>query len=606
MRGDSVGPDSPKPADATSSAGARLDSWKEIAAYLNRHVTTVRRWEKSEGLPVHRHLHDKLGSVYAFRAELDAWWQSRRVRLEHEPQGGGTEAPDERRASAGGGRARLVRTGKWWILVGGIALLFIAAAAYVLFPGRSTQSDRRAISSLAVLPLENLSADPAQDYLAEGVTEALIGQLAQIRALRVVSRTSSMAVKGSHKPLPEIAKALGVDAVVQGSVQRSGDRVRIDVRLIDGRSDAHLWARDYEQEVTDILKLQSEVARAVGEEIRVQITAEERARMASARAVHSAAHQEYLIGRYHLWRDNDEHLQRAIAHFERAIEFDPHFASAHASLAHAWWKRGLWGDIGLVATEAPARAAVQKALQLDDALPEAYVVQADLVRLYDRDLVRAEELVARALALQPHNVDAHYTYALVLMTIGRFDEAIGHMETAERLDPLSPAIQSDFGRVLYRARRYDDAIQHLTRALELEPAMGWLVHSRLAQVYEQMGEYDRAFVALQQAGERGRSHQTRRASVLARMGRRNEAKRLIEEVEVHAGESGLYEIAAAYTALGNNGKAFRLLFDLIDRGDPGPNFAAVDPPFDSLHADPRWPELVRRLRMPRAAHAGVR
>jgi TolB-like protein/Tfp pilus assembly protein PilF len=492
------------------------------------------------------------------------------------------------------------------ILVGAIVLLLIAVGAYVVLKDPGVQPDRRSITSLAVLPLDNLSGDPAQDYLAEGVTEALIGQFAQIRALRVVSRTSSMAVRGSQTPLPEIAKVLGVDAIVQGSVQRSGDRVRIDVRLVDGRTDAHLWARDYEQEVTDILKLQSEVARAVGEEIRVQITAEERARIASARTVHPAAHQEYLIGRYHLWRDNDEHLRRAIAHFERAIELDPQFAAAYASLAHAWWKRGLWGDTGLVATEAPARAAAQKALELDNALPEAYVVHADLVRLYDRDLVRAEELVARALELQPHGVDAHYTYALVLMTIGRFDEAIGHMETAERLDPLSPAIQSDFGRVLYRARRYDDAIQHFTRALELEPAMGWLVHSRLANVYEQMGQYDRAFVALQQAGDRRRSHEARRASVLARMGRRHEAKRLIEEVEAHAVESHPYEIAAAHAALGDTDKAFRLLFQLIDRDDPGPNFAAVDPPFDSLHADPRWPELVRRLSLPRAARAVIR
>lgn len=598
-------PDSPEPANSPSSAGDRLDSWKEIAAHLNRHVTTVRRWEKSEGLPVHRHIHDKLGSVYAFRAELDAWWRTRRVQLEQGARESGVEvdsnvgAPVRSRAHSVGPERRL-------ILVGAMVLLLIAVGAYVVLKDPGVQPDRRSITSLAVLPLENLSGDPAQDYLAEGVTEALIGQFAQIRALRVVSRTSSMAVRGSQTPLPEIAKVLGVDAIVQGSVQRSGGRVRIDVRLIDGRTDAHLWARDYEQEVTDILKLQSEVARAVGEEIRVHITAEERARIASARTVHPAAHQEYLIGRYHLWRDNDEHLRRAIAHFERAIELDPQFAAAYASLAHAWWKRGLWGDTGLAATEAPARAAAQKALELDNALPEAYVVQADLVRLYDRDLVRAEELVARALALQPHNVDAHYTYALVLMTIGRFDEAIGHMETAERLDPLSPAIQSDFGRVLYRARRYDDAIQHFTRALELEPAMGWLVHSRLAQVYEQMGQYDRAFVALHQAGDRGRSHEARRASVLARMGRRHEAKRLIEEVEAHAVESRPYEIAAAYAALGDTDKAFRLLFQLIDRGDPGPNFAAVDPPFDSLHADPRWPELVRRLSMPRAAHAVIR
>jgi tetratricopeptide (TPR) repeat protein len=266
----------------------------------------------------------------------------------------------------------------------------------------------------------------------------------------------------------------------------------------------------------------------------------------------------------------------------------------------------LWGDIGLAATETPARVAAQQALHLDDALPEAYVVQADLVRLYDRDLGRAEELVTRALALAPHNVDAHYTYALLLMTLGRLDEALGHMEAAERLDPLSPAIQSDFGRVLYRARKYQDAIQHLNRALELEPAMGWLVQYRLAEVYEQMGHYDEALVALQRAGESGRSHQALRASILARMGRRHEAKRLIEDLAAYSPESRPYKVAAAYAALADNDSAFKFLFGRIDRREPGPIFAAVDPPFDSLHSDPRWPELVRRLTSPRAAHAVIR
>jgi tetratricopeptide (TPR) repeat protein len=324
------------------------------------------------------------------------------------------------------------------------------------------------------------------------------------------------------------------------------------------------------------------------------------------RTVHPVAQREYLSGRYHLWRDDDEHLRRAIDHFERATAIDPQYALAYASLAHAWWKRGLWTDVGLVVTEAPARAAAQQALHLDDALPEAYVVQADLARLYDRDLGRAEQLVTRALALAPHNVDAHYTYALLLMTVGRPDEALYHMAAAERLDPLSPAIQSDFGRVLYRARKYEDAIQHLNRALELEPAMAWLVEYRLAEVYGQMGHYDAALLALQRAGQGSRSHHALRARILARMGRHHEAKRLIEDLEAYSLESRPYEVAAAYAALGDNESAFEFLFGWIDRREPGPIFAAVDPPFDSLHSDPRWPELLRRLSMPRAVHAVMR
>jgi TolB-like protein/tetratricopeptide (TPR) repeat protein len=599
-----MGPDSPEPANSPSSTGDRLDSWKEIAAHLNRHVTTARRWEKSEGLPVHRHIHDKLGSVYAFRAELDAWWRNRRGQLEQQARE--SAEADSHECASVAARAHSVGPERRLILIGGIVSLLITVAAYVVVNDQGVQSDRHSITSLAVLPLENLSGDPTQDYLADGVTEALIGQLARIHALRVVSRTSSMSAKGSQKPLPEVARALGVDAVVQGSVMRSGDRVRIDVRLIDARTDAHLWGHDYERNVRDILKLQSDVARTVGEEIRIQITAEERVGMASARTVHPAAHREYLLGRYHLWRDNDEHLQYAIEHFQRATTIDSQYALAYASLAHAWWKRGLWGDIGLVATETPARVAAQQALHLDDALPEAYVAQADLVRLYDRDLSRAEQLVTRALALAPHNVDAHYTYALLLMTVGRLDEAVRHMEAAERLDPLSPAIQSDFGRVLYRARKYEDAIQHLKRALQLEPAMAWLVEYRLAEVYGQMGHYDEALLALQRAGKSSRSHHALRAGILARMGRQHEAKRLIEDLETSSLDSRPYEVAAAYAALGDNDSAFRFLFGRIDRSEPGPIFAAVDPPFDSLHSDPRWPELVHQLSMPHAAQAVIR
>ena len=212
-----------------------------------------------------------------------------------------------------------------------------------------------------MLPLDNLSSDPAQEYFADGMTEALIGNLARIRALRVVSRTSVMRFKGARTSLSEIARALNVDAVIEGSVQRTGDRVRISIQLIHAPTDAHLWAREYERELTDILKLQSEVARAVAEEIRIQVTAEERARMASAGTVNPAAYQEYLLGQYHLWKLTEEHLARAVDHFERATHLDPGYAAAHAGLSHAWWWRGIWGAKTLKEVGIPSRAAARKA-----------------------------------------------------------------------------------------------------------------------------------------------------------------------------------------------------------------------------------------------------
>jgi TolB-like protein len=231
---------------------------------------------------------------------------------------------------------------RWPILVGLVALA-LGTLIYALIRSRVTNPTQAEIKSVAVLPLQNLSGDPAQEYFADGMTEALISSLAQIRALRVISRTSVMSFKGVQKPLPEIARELKVDAVIEGSVQRENGRLKIMIQLIHGPTDAHLWARDYERELTDVLKLQGEVARAIAQEIRIQVTPEERARLVSAPTVNPAAHREYLVGRHHLWRYNEEDLKRAIDYFQRAIQIDPKYAAAYAGLSHAWWARVFLG-----------------------------------------------------------------------------------------------------------------------------------------------------------------------------------------------------------------------------------------------------------------------
>ena len=275
-----------------------------------------------------------------------------------------------------------------WLALAGLAVLALGSTVYMLRPVATTV--RSPISSLAVLPLNNLSGDPGQDYFADGMTEALIGNLAPISALRVVSRTSVMRFKSTRTPIPQIARELQVDAVIEGSVQRTRDRVRISVQLIHAASDTQLWARAYERELTDVLKLQGEVARAVADEIRVQVTAEERARMASAGTVDPTAHQEYLLGQHYLWKLTDEDLSRAIGHFEQATRLDAGYAAAYAGLSHAWWWRGVWGAKGFKETEAPSRAAAQKALALDPRLAEAHVSMGRLSFGHDWDWTGAE------------------------------------------------------------------------------------------------------------------------------------------------------------------------------------------------------------------------
>ena len=481
-----------------------------------------------------------------------------------------------------------------WLVLSGLAALVLGTITYVLRPVRATEPARPAITSLAVLPLENLSGDPTQDYLADGVTEALIGHLARIRALRVVSRTSVMRFKGTKKSLSEIARALNVDAVIEGTVQRTGDRVKISVQLIHTPTDTHLWAREYERQLTDVLKLQGEVARVVADEIRVQVTAEERARMASATSVDPAAHQEYLVGRYHLWRYNEENLKRAIAHFERATQIDPQYAAAYAGLSHAWWARGVYGSINPQMAESPSRAAARTALELDVDLAEAHVVQADLKRLYDWDWTGSENSVKRALALDPNDVHAHYTYALLLCQLGRFPEAIAYMERADQLDPLAPAIQMNFARILYRARRFADAIWRLNRAVELEPEVAG-VHMLFGDIYDQMGLYAEALAACSKSGSDAPGNPWRVARIYAHLGRHDEARRMLEDLSVRRAPRPAVA-AAAYVALGDKDEAFRLLL-AMQRGD-GFNYVKVDPPLESLHSDPRWSELLRHMNLP--------
>jgi TolB-like protein/DNA-binding winged helix-turn-helix (wHTH) protein/cytochrome c-type biogenesis protein CcmH/NrfG len=494
-----------------------------------------------------------------------------------------------------------------WVLGGLAALtvLTVAAIAYVLRPGAVTDPVRPAITSLAVLPLDNLSGDPTQDYFADGVTEALIANLARIRALRVVSRTSVMRFKGARTSLSEIARALNVDAVIEGSVHRTSDRVRISVQLIHAPTDTHLWAREYERDLTDVLKLQGEVARAVADEIRIQVTAEERSRLASAGTVNPTAHEEYLLGQYYLWKLTEDDLTRAVDHFGRATRLDPGYAAAHAGLSHAWWWRGVWGGRTLEDVESPSRAAARKALELDPRLAEAHVSMGRIKFGHDWDWTGAERDFGRALEIDPNNLDAHFFHGMLSMALGRFPESIAHLERAEQLDPLSSTVQSGFGRVLYRARRFDEALFHLNRALELEPGNSG-VHERLGDVYDQMGRYADALAAYQKGGSGSPLHRARVARIYARMGRRGEAKQMLEDLKAETGDRVPGVAAAgAYAALGDKDEAFRLLFAMAEQGGDALNYVKVEPPLDALRSDSRWQALLRRMNLPIDGGAGA-
>ena len=509
-------------------------------------------------------------------------------------------------AASRGAKATGAEFVSWrWPVVAAIAAVLIVGLVYLLVWRRAPAVQPDQIKSLAVLPLENLSGDPAQEYFADGMTEALISNLSQVRALRVISRTSVMRFKGSRKPLAEIARELNVEAVIEGSVQRDGGRVKITARLIRAADENLLRSFDYERELADVLKLQSEVARAVTNEIRIQVTAEERARLASARRVNPEAHEAYLLGRYHLRRQNEADLKLAISHFERATQLDADYAAAWAGLSIAWLQRGLFGATPFREVEQPAREAALKALAADANSAEGYTALAIFKNRYEWDWAGSEHDFRRAIELNPGSVEAHRFFAFLLSALGRHDEAISEIQTAEKLDPLSSLVQADFGMGLYRARKYEQAERRLKRAIDLDPR-NYGAWGRLGNVYGEMGRYADAIaslekaLAMQRGNVRDGVHAANLALIHARMGRREEALRMLKDLQRTTDPDGFprKDAAAVWAALGNMDEAFRLMFDAVEKRAALLIFIKIDPLIDSLHSDPRWKELLRPMNFP--------
>jgi eukaryotic-like serine/threonine-protein kinase len=488
---------------------------------------------------------------------------------------------------------------KLWV-VWAVAALLIIGALVGLNIGRlrgrlGGTSDRSRIESLAVLPLGNLSHDPSEDYFADGMTEALISSLAQIRALRVTSRTSIMRYKGSNKSLPEIARELGVDAIVEGSVQRAGNHIRISAQLIHGATDRHLWAKNYESNISDVLRLESDVAQTIAGEIRVQLTPAEKARFSTTQPIKPEAQEAYLLGRYHRWKPNETDLKQAIDSFNQAIRLEPGFAAAYAGLAQSWLERGVFGAAPYHTVDANARTAAIKAIELDEMLAAGHAALGHIQYLYDWNWSGAEREFRRALELDRNDLDAHRYYGFLLTSVGRLPEAIAQMEMAQQLDPLSSTLQSDFGRTLYRARRYEEAIRRFQRAIELD-SHNLVAHARLGDVYEQMGRYGES-LALNETGPSNRI-----ARLYALMGRRGDALKALETLRRNADVAGnpatasAYYVALAYAGLGDRAKTFEWLGKAIDRRD-FVSFLKVDPEWDSIRSDPRFAALLRRMNL---------
>ena len=483
------------------------------------------------------------------------------------------------------------------------ALILLAALIGVLIATRQRSPAAPSVSadirSLAVLPLANLSHDPEQEYFADGMTEELITDLAQIRSLRVISRTSVMAYKGTKKPLPQIGRELNADAILEGSVQRSGERVRINAQLVHAATDRHLWARSYERDLRDVLALQSDVARAVASEIRAAVTPQEAERLAKVRPVDPEAHELFLKGRYYWNKRTERDVLKSVEYFEQAIEKDPAYALAYAGLSDGWLAVGFYE--GLAPREAfpRAKAAATKALEIDDGLAEAHGSLGMVNLFFDWNWPVADAEFKRTLELNANYPTGHHWRGEFLSAMGRGEEAVAEARRARELDPLSLIINAWVGRQLYFSRRYDEAITEFRKALELD-ANFVPAHWQLGSAYVQKGQYPEAVAEFQEAvrlTDGSPRYLARLAHVLALMGNPQEARKLwdrLAELSKRRNVSS-YNFAVVALGLGERDRALGLLEKAFDERSSQMCFLNVEPLWDPLRPDPRFREVLRRV-----------
>lgn len=457
------------------------------------------------------------------------------------------------------------------------------------------------IQSIAVLPLENLTGDAGQEYFVDGMTDALITDLAQISALRVISRQSVMHYKGSRKSLREIAKDLNVEAVVEGSIVRSGERVRIDSQLLYAPTDRHLWARSYERDLRDIIALQGDVARAIAAEIQIKLTPLDQARLARTRAVNPQAYEAYVRGLYFWNKRSDAALLKSIEYFEQAIAKDPNFALAYAGLADSYAVLGFEG--GLSANEAfpKANAAVGKALEIDDTLPEAHTTLASIRFNTYSDWSGAEKEFKRAIELSPSYAMGHQRYGFFLRAIGRNEEWLAELQRAHELDPVSLG-SSGNGRRYVSKGQYDQAIEVARKTLELYPDLPG-PHTRLGEIYLLKGQFPEAIAEFQKAvslSERAPRFLAPLGNAYGISAQRDEAITVLDELREQAKRRYVspYEFAVVFTGLGEKDQAFVWLEKAYEEHAPRVRMLKVERMFDPLRSDPRFADLLRRVGLP--------
>ncbi len=615
------------PIEPDGSAGSRLHdkklvSWKEIAVHLGREIRTVQRWEKTEDLPVRRHEHRKRSTVYAYASELDEWFKKRQpaddpeADAAFEPEPDVTEVSTEsdngnaslaaqssfaaddhlavsRQVSAGSKGKRLAKT------LAGVAAIFILAYAVLRWMQPTAFLQRKV--RLVVLPFTNLSGDPKQDYFSAGLTDEMITRLGSLdpQRLGVIAAASSNAFRG--KPIAEIGKALDVQYALEGSVRRDGNRVRIDVQLIQVSDQTHLWADSYDRDLNDILRVQDDVGAAVASQIRVALKPPNGQRRAAVtkRTVNPEAYDAYLRGRFYWTNRADMH--KSIEAYQEAIQQDPQYALAYAGLANGYALMGQvpYDDLPPAEAKPKARQAAEHALQLDPQLAEAHTALANVAFNYDWDFQTAEREFQRAVALGPNDPTPHLWYAHYCIVRNRLSQALEENSRTLELDPVSPVFNTVRAQIEYSARNYDAAIAQGMRVVEQYPYYP-LAYIWLGSAYREKKMYAEALEQFSKGRQLSGNQPVMIAlygHALAVSGDAAGARRALADLQ-HVAQSRYVSsvyFAAIQLGLGEKSNALDGLERAYQERNDYLAYLAVDPIADPLRSEPRFTELLHKI-----------
>jgi TolB-like protein/DNA-binding winged helix-turn-helix (wHTH) protein/Tfp pilus assembly protein PilF len=490
---------------------------------------------------------------------------------------------------------------RWRITIPVLFAVVIAGGAWItartrFHPGAVT----RELRNIAVLPIENLSRDEQQEYFADGMTDAITDQLAQIENLTVISRTSAMQYKRSHKPLPQIARELGVDAVIEGTVVRFGNRVRVSAQLIEGATDRHLLSRTFERDLEDILKLQQDVARAVAEQVKTTLTPKDVGRLSGLGSINPEAYQAYILGRFHWFKRTSDGWLKALDCFQEAIAREPNYALAYIGLADTYFSLENSEIVAPVHFKAEERAAILKALALNDSLAEAHTSLAHAEEMEDWEFKKAAMEYKRALELNPNYALAHQWLGNNLAIRGKVEEALEESRKAMALDPLSALYRASYSHRLAFGKRFDEASAECKKALELDPNHP-VPNFYGGQIDEYRGAFSDAIVKFRKAYEASPSprYLASLGHAYARNGVRGEALKILNQLQAESQKRYVspYSFALVYLGLHDRENAFKWLEKALAERASGLLNVKMDPTLDELHADPRFDALLNRMHL---------